>query len=120
MQTKILNTILEVWTRQETHNKAFQAELGRINDELRAVKEECQAAKEECRAAKEECQVIKELVEELVANYPLQGDAKEGLASIRVGRHHLGADISSSQPFHRRLVLGFDDGGQQTQACRGR
>ena len=59
MQTKILNTILETWTRQETHNKALQAELGRIRDELRAVKEECQAAKEESQAAKEECQAIK-------------------------------------------------------------
>jgi len=41
MQTKILNTILEAWTRQEKHNKALQAELGRIKDKLQAVKEEC-------------------------------------------------------------------------------
>ncbi len=34
MQTKILNTILETWTRQEKHNKALQAELGCIKEEL--------------------------------------------------------------------------------------
>ena len=51
IQTKILNTILEAWTRQEKHNKALQAELGRIKDELQAVKV---AAKEECQEIKNE------------------------------------------------------------------
>ncbi len=32
MQTKILNTILKAWTRQEKYNNALQAELGRIKD----------------------------------------------------------------------------------------
>jgi len=54
IQTKILNTILEAWTRQEKHNKALQAELGRIKDKLQAVKEECQAAKEEYQEIKNE------------------------------------------------------------------
>ncbi|KAK3904102.1 hypothetical protein C8A05DRAFT_32155, partial [Staphylotrichum tortipilum] len=43
MQTKILNTIVEAWTRQEKHSRALHAELGRIKDELQAVKKECQA-----------------------------------------------------------------------------
>ena len=37
-QAEILNIILDAWTRQETHNKAMQAEFVRIKDELQTVK----------------------------------------------------------------------------------
>ncbi len=67
MQTKILNTILEGWTRQEKHNNALQAELGRIKDELRAVKVECQAAKEEGQEIKNELYRIQQQVGDGIA-----------------------------------------------------
>ena len=79
-QTEILNIILEAWTRQETHNKALQAELGHIKDELQAVKEECQAAKEECQAAKEECQAIKNEL------HRTQQQVEDGIAALASGQ----------------------------------
>ena len=79
-QTRILNIILEAWTRQETHNKAMQAELGRIKDELQAVKEECQATKEECQVAKEECQAIKNEL------HRIQQQVEDGIAALASGQ----------------------------------
>lgn len=80
MQTKILNTILEAWTRQEKHYKALQVELGRIKDELQAVKEECKAAREECQAAKEESQEIKNEL------YRIQQQVGDGIATLASGQ----------------------------------
>ena len=46
-QTGILKIILEAWTKQEAHNKAMKAELGRVKDELQAVKDELNRTKQE-------------------------------------------------------------------------
>ena len=88
MQTKILNTILEAWTRQEKHNKALQAELGRIKDELQAVKEECQAAKEECQEIKNELHRTQQQV----------GDGIAALASGQGSPRPSYADIARTPP----------------------
>ena len=87
-QTEILNIILAAWTRQETHNKAVQAELGRIKDELQAVKEECQAAKEECQAIKDELHRTQQQV----------GDGIAALASGQGSPRPSYADVARTPP----------------------
>jgi hypothetical protein len=46
-QTGILKILLEAWSKQEGHNKAIKAELGRVKDELKAVKDELNQTKQE-------------------------------------------------------------------------
>jgi hypothetical protein len=46
-QTGILKILLEAWTKQEAHNKAIKAELGRVKDELQSVKDELNQTKQE-------------------------------------------------------------------------
>jgi hypothetical protein len=50
-QTGILRTLLEAWTRQESHNKVIKSELGRVKDELLAVKDELSRTKQELAEA---------------------------------------------------------------------
>ncbi|KAB5513465.1 hypothetical protein GE09DRAFT_1231814 [Coniochaeta sp. 2T2.1] len=53
-QTRILKALLEAWTRQEARNKAMQAEMIQVKDELQAVKEECQSVKNELQRTKQQ------------------------------------------------------------------
>jgi hypothetical protein len=53
-QTEMLKVLLEVWTRQEIHNKTLQAEISQIRDELQAVRMDCQALKDELNDVKQQ------------------------------------------------------------------
>ncbi len=54
-QTRILNIILEAWTKQETHNKAMEAELGRIKNELKRSRKSARRRRKSAKRSRPSC-----------------------------------------------------------------